>query len=131
MTITESPDHPIFIVMTAPAYRHHRLADQIRSEVAEIVEGELKDPRIGFVTVTRVDLSADGSHARILVSVLGDEQARTQSLAGLASAAGYVRHEITQRLRLRRAPELVFVLDRGAEDAARIEELLGKIRQGD
>lgn len=115
--------------MTAPAYRHDRLADQIRSEVAEIVESELKDPRIGFVTVTRVDLSADRSHARILVSVLGDEQARTQSLAGLASAVGYVRHEVTQRLHLRRAPEVVFVLDRGAEEAARVEALLGQIRQ--
>ena len=116
--------------MSAPAHRHERLADQIRSEVTEIVESELKDPRIGFVTVTRVDLSADRSLARVLVSVLGDEQACTQSLAGLTSAVGYVRHEVTQRLHLRRAPEVVFVLDRGAEDAARIEELLGKIRQG-
>jgi len=116
--------------MSAPAHRHERLADQIRSEVAEIVESELKDPRIGFVTVTRVDLSADRSHVRVLVSVLGDEQACTQSLTGLASAVGYVRREVTQRLHLRRAPEVTFALDRGAEDAARIEELLGKLRQG-
>lgn len=115
--------------MSAPAYRHDRLADQIRSEVAGIVESELKDPRIGFVTVTRVDLSPDRSHARVLVSVLGDEQACSQSLAGLASAVGYVRHEVTHRLRLRRAPAMVFVLDRGAEDSARIEDLLSKIRQ--
>ena len=111
-----------------PGHRHERLADQIRSEVAEMIEGELKDPRIGFVTVTRVDLSPDFSHARVLVSVLGDEQARNDSLAGLESAAGYIRHEVTQRLRLRRAPEITFVVDRGAEEAARIEELLGKIR---
>src|SRR5215469_4127402 len=101
--------------MNAPPYRHDRLADQIRTEVAGIVESELKDPRIGFVTVTRVDLSADRSHARVLVSVLGDEEACAQSLAGLTSAAGYVRHEVTQRLHLRRAPEVVFVLDHGAE----------------
>jgi ribosome-binding factor A len=125
-----SSDHSIANVMSPPAHRHERLADQIRSEVAEIVESELKDPRIGFVTVTRVDLSADRSRARVLVSVLGDEQACTQSLAGLASAVGYVRHEVTQRLHLRRAPEVVFVLDRGAEDAARIEELLDRIKQG-
>jgi len=117
--------------MSAPAYRHDRLADQIRAEVAGIVEGELKDPRIGFVTVTRVDLSADRSHARVLVSVLGDEEARSQSLAGLASAVGYVRREVTQRLRLRRAPEVVFVLDRGAEEAARIEQLLDQIKEGE
>lgn len=112
-----------------PGYRHDRVSDQIRGEVAEMVEAELKDPRIGFVTVTRVDLSADFSHARVLVSVLGDEQARKDSLVGLQSAAGYVRHEVTQRLRLRRAPEITFVLDRGAEEAARVEELLGKIRE--
>ena len=112
-------------------YRHDRLADQIRGEVAEIIEGELKDPRIGFVTVTRVDLSSDFAHARIQVSVLGDEQAREDSLSGLQSASGYVRHEVTQRLRLRRAPEITFTLDRSAEEAARIEELLGKIRRED
>lgn len=111
-----------------PGHRHDRLADQIRSEIAEMIEGELKDPRIGFVTVTRVDLSADFAHARVQVSVLGDERARKDSLAGLQSAAGYVRHEVTQRLRLRRAPEIAFLLDRAAEDAARIEEILGKIR---
>jgi len=103
------------------------MSDQIHSEVAGLIEGELKDPRIGFVTVTRVDLSSDMSHVRVLVSVLGDETAREESLAGLASAAGFVRHEITHRLRLRRAPEVVFALDRGAEEAARIEDLLGKI----
>lgn len=112
-----------------PGRRHDRLADQIRGEVAEMIEGEVKDPRIGLVTVTCVDLSPDFSHARVRVSVLGDEQARRESLAGLQSAAGYVRHQVTQRLRLRRAPEITFVIDRGAEEAARIEELLQKIRQ--
>ncbi len=92
-----------------------------------MVEGELKDPRIGFVTVTAVDLSPDFSHARVLISVLGSEQERAESLAGLESAAGYVRREITQRLRLRRSPEIIFLLDRGAEEAARVEELLGKL----
>jgi ribosome-binding factor A len=95
-----------------------------------MVEGELKDPRIGLVTVTRVDLSPDFSHARVLVSVLGSEEERAESLAGLASAAGYVRREVAQRLRLRRAPEIVFVLDRGAEESAHIEAVLGKLRSG-
>lgn len=96
-----------------------------------MVEGELKDPRIGFVTVTCVDLSADFSHARVLVSVLGTDEERAESLAGLESAAGYVRREITHRLRLRRSPEIVFVLDRGAEEAARIEDLLGKLHSSE
>lgn len=115
--------------MTIPGRRHDRLADQIQSEVAEMLEGELKDPRIGFVTVTRVELSADLGHARVLVSVLGDDEVREQTLAGLASATGYVRRELSQRLRLRRAPELTFVFDRGAEEAARIDALLSKLRQ--
>jgi ribosome-binding factor A len=110
-----------------PERRHDRLADQIRTEVAGIVEGELKDPRIGFVTVTRVDLSRDLSHARVRVSVLGDDTVREESLSGLVSAAGYVRREIAHRLRLRRTPEIEFVLDRGAEQSARIEELLAKL----
>ena len=128
LAFTESPNHSIFTMV--PGHRHDRLADQIRGEVAEMIEGELKDPRIGFVTVTRVDLSPDFSHARVQVSILGDEQARLDSLSGLQSAAGYVRRQVTQRLRLRRAPEIAFVIDRGAEEAARIEELLGKIREG-
>jgi ribosome-binding factor A len=114
-----------------PGRRHDRLADQIRTEVAGMVEGELKDPRIGFVTVTFVDLSPDFSHARVLVSVLGSDAERTESLAGLQSAAGYVRREITHRLRLRRSPEILFVLDRGAEEAARIEDLLGKLHSSE
>lgn len=115
--------------MTVPGRRHDRLADQIQSEVAEMLEGELKDPRIGFATVTRVELSPDLGHARVLVSVLGDDEVREQTLAGLASATGYVRRELAQRLRLRRAPELTFVFDRGAEEAARVDALLNKLRQ--
>lgn len=117
--------------MMIPGRRHDRLADQIRTEVAGMVEGELKDPRIGFVTVTAVDLSADFSHARVLVSVLGTDEERAESVAGLQAASGYVRREITHRLRLRRSPEIAFVLDRGAEEAARIEDLLGKIHSGE
>jgi ribosome-binding factor A len=125
------PVTPSLNFLMDPEYRHHRLADQIRGEVAEMIEGELKDPRIGFVTVTRVDLSPDFSHARVLLSIMGDEQARKDSLNGLQSAVGYVRRGVTQRLRLRRAPEITFAIDRGAEEAVRIEELLGKIRMGE
>jgi ribosome-binding factor A len=115
--------------MTVPGRRHDRLVDQIQSEVAEMLEGELRDPRIGFVTVTRVELSPDLRHARVLFSVLGDDEVRERTLAGLTSATGYVRRELTQRLRLRRAPEVTFVFDRGAEEAARIDALLDKLRQ--
>ena len=89
-----------------------------------MIEGELKDPRIGFATVTHVDLSPDLRHARVLVSVMGNDDSQRETLAGLASAAGYVRREIVQRLRLRRAPELVFTLDLEAAQAERVETLL-------
>lgn len=107
-----------------------RLAVQIRDEVAKMIARELKDPRIGFTTVTRVELSADFHHSRVLVSVLGDEEVKQQTLEGLSSAAGYVRHEISRRLRMKRAPELVFVLDRGLEEATKIETLLQKLTAG-
>jgi ribosome-binding factor A len=115
-------------VMFAHGHRHERLADQIRAEVAEMIAGELKDPRIGFATVARVDLSADLRHGRVFVSVLGSEESRQETLAGLASAAGYVRYELSRRLRLRRAPELVFVLDRSAEEGQKVELLLQKLK---
>ena len=112
-----------------PGFRHERLADQIRIEVAEMIEGELKDPRIGFATVTHVDLSPDLRHARVLVSVMGDDASQGETLAGLTSAAGFVRREIVQRLRLRRAPELVFALDHEAQQAERVETLLKDLQK--
>jgi ribosome-binding factor A len=102
--------------------------DQIRAEVAEIISGELKDPRIGFATVTGVEMSGDLHHARVSVSVLGNADAQQKSLEGLTSASGYVRHELGLRLRLRRTPELTFVLDHAAEDNARLETLLQKLK---
>jgi ribosome-binding factor A len=115
--------------MLSYGHRHERLADQIREEVAEMIAGELKDPRIGFATVTQVDLSPDLRHGRVRVSVLGDEESQRETLEGLSSAAGYVRYEISRRLRLRRAPELVFVLDQGGEQGQKIETLLQKLKE--
>jgi ribosome-binding factor A len=114
--------------MTVPGRRAGRLADRIRAEVAEMIAGELKDPRIGFATVTEVDMSGDLHHARVCVSVLGNADAQQKSLEGLASAAGYIRYELGQRLRLRRAPELTFVLDQTAEEDERLETLLQKLK---
>jgi ribosome-binding factor A len=110
--------------MTVPGRRQARLQDQIRMEVTGMIELELKDPRIGFATVTRVDLRPDLGSAHVWVSVAGEKEARETTLEGLRSAAGYLRHELSLRLRLRRVPELVFVLDHSAEDAHRIEFLL-------
>jgi len=114
--------------VTVPGHRSERLADRIRTEVAEIISAELKDPRIGFATVTSVDLSGDLHHARVSVSVLGNADAQQKSLEGLVSAAGYVRHELGLRLGLRRVPELTFVLDHTAEENERLEMLLRQLK---
>jgi ribosome-binding factor A len=116
--------------MSVHGHRVERLAEQIRDDIAEMLAGELKDPRIGLATVTRVELSGDLGFARVGVSVLGDEAARLESLEGLSSAKGYVRRQLSRRLRLRRAPELVFVLDRGAEDLLRMEAALDELKEG-
>jgi ribosome-binding factor A len=116
--------------MPAAGYRQERLAEQMRVEVAELLAGKLKDPRVGFTTVTRVELSGDLHHARVAISVFGSPQAQEETLAGLSSAAGYLRREIGRRLRLRRTPELVFVLDHGTEDGLKIEALLQKLKSG-
>jgi len=115
--------------MQPHGHRRERLADQLRIEVAEMIEGELRDPRIGFATVTRVELSPDLRHGRVWVSVMGSEESRLETLAGLSSAAGYVRREIGRRLSLRRAPEIVFVLDRGAEEFEKVQKLLDEIKR--
>jgi ribosome-binding factor A len=117
--------------MSNPRHRTERLAHLIQKEVAEMIVRELKDPRIGFATITRVDLSADLHHAHVLVSVLGTEEARQDTLQGLTSAGGYIRHEIGHRLKLRRAPELTFALDHGAEESEKIAVLLQRLKQSE
>src|SRR5439155_9087158 len=92
-----------------------RLGQEVREEVARMIAGELKDPRIGFVTVTRVELGPDLRLARVFVGVLGTEKQRQASLAGLKQAAGYMRRALGQRLRLRHTPELLFQYDEGLE----------------
>jgi ribosome-binding factor A len=104
--------------------RAARMAEQIREHVAELIASKLKDPRIGFVTVTRVELTADQRLARILVGVLGDAEARKKTLAGLTQAAGFVRRDLAQRLRMRFVPEVEFEYDRGIDATDRVAQLL-------
>jgi ribosome-binding factor A len=115
--------------MAGTSHRVDRLADQIRGEVAALISEDLRDPRIGFTTVTRVELSTDLQHARIWVSVLGDAAAQQRTIEGLGSAAAYIRRELGHRLRLRRVPELAFVLDHGPEEAIHLEEVLENLHK--
>lgn len=92
-----------------------------------IVSG-LKDPRIGFVTVTRVALTEDLRLARISVGVLGDQTQRDKTLAGLRQASGFLRRELGKRLRVRHTPELSFQYDEGLDATDRVAKLLGEIK---
>jgi len=98
--------------------------------VAEFLTSNVRDPRIGFVTVTRVEVSADLSHASIWVSVMGSEEEKARTLEGLDSAARFLRSEVSRQLRLRTSPELHFHLDRGLEHAQRIDRVLRDLKEG-
>jgi ribosome-binding factor A len=104
--------------------RSERVAEEIREETARIIGAQLKDPRIGFVTVTRVSITPDLRFARVHVGVLGDEAQRDRSLNGLQRAAGFVRRELGKRLRMRHTPELQFQYDHGLDASERVAELL-------
>jgi ribosome-binding factor A len=101
-----------------------RVDEAIREVLSDAVFSDLKDPRIGFVTVTDVKTSPDLRHARVYVSVLGDEQAREASLAGLRSAHGMLQRRIAGELRMKRTPTLEFHYDDTTDRAMRLEELL-------
>lgn len=104
--------------------RANRLAEQIKQEIGEIVNQRLKDPRIGFVTVTDVDLTNDLQQAKVFVSIFGDEQEKEDSLIGLTKATGFIRTEIGKRIRLRKVPEISFEYDEALEYGTRIDSIL-------
>jgi ribosome-binding factor A len=108
--------------------RAARLAEEIREEVAELIRSRLKDPRIGFVTVTRVSLTSDQGLARVFVGVLGDDAQRDATLVGLRRAAGFVRRELGRRIRLRQVPEVLFEYDKGLDATDRVALLLDEAR---
>ena len=107
--------------------RATRVADQIRMEVADILMRKTKDPRVGDVTVTDVELTNDLRLARVFVTALGDEQAHADALAGLGKAAGFIRSELGRRLHLRYTPELVFQRDLTGARGDRILSLLDQV----
>ena len=111
-----------------PSRRVARVAERIRQDASQIILYELCDPRIGLVTVTKVDLSNDLRHARIYVSVLGDEVKRRTTLRGLASARGLVRSRIAKSLGLREAPEIIFEFDPTIERSIEISRLIDQAR---
>jgi ribosome-binding factor A len=111
--------------------RTARVGDLLRMEIAEVIQRELADPRIGLATVTAVEVSPDLTHARVQLSVLGSEAERQESIAAMTRASGFIRRQLGRRLRLRVTPELAFELDRGAEYSQRISDLLEELGHDD
>jgi ribosome-binding factor A len=116
--------------MTVAGHRHERIAGEIQQEISVMIAGELKDPRLaGLATVTEVRVTPDLKQAKIYVSVMGSEAEQASTLDGLRAAAGFIRHELSERLQMRRAPEVNFVLDRSEEYGERIDELIRRTKQ--
>jgi ribosome-binding factor A len=111
--------------------RPDRVADQIRSELAMMLARELHDPGIGFVTITRVQVSHDLQHARVYYTALGDDKARRNSERALHRAIPFLRRQIGSRLRLKRVAQLEFIYDQSIAGQDRIEQLLNEIRTQD
>jgi ribosome-binding factor A len=111
--------------------RPEQMAETLRQVITDVLARELRDPRVGFVTVTGVLVSNDLSHARVMVSVPGEDADKTRALEGLQSAAGFLRSRAARTLTTRTVPELHFELDRGLEHAARINELLNTLKRED
>ena len=104
--------------------RANRVAEQMKKELGEIITMKLKDPRVGFVTVTDVEVTGDLQNATIYVTVLGTDKEKQDTLLGLTKAKGFIRSEIGKRIRLRKTPELVFEFDEAYEYGNRIDTIL-------
>lgn len=109
--------------------RHEKVAEAIRQEVSIIIHDKLKDPRMGFVTITRVELTKDLRYARIFFSVLGKDEDYKKTKQALDSALGFIRKLIAQRINLRFAPEIDFKEDRSSEYSVRIQQVLDEIKE--
>jgi ribosome-binding factor A len=109
--------------------RVDRVSGLLQEEIGRLIQRELKDPRIGFVSVTRVALSRDLRYAKVFFSLYGDETAKQRSLEGLRSALGFIRGELARRLGLRYIPELDFRIDESVEYAFHIEEIIQQIKK--
>jgi len=108
-----------------------RVSQLLKSEISDVLQNRLRDPRIGFTTVTDVEVSKDLRHAKVFVSIYAEKEAQQQGLEALESAANFIRAELTQRVTLRFIPRLVFKLDTSIEHADRIMQLLNDLHDKD
>ena len=112
-------------------HRAERLAEEIRRELADIVQNNIRDPRIGFVSFTDVEVTKDLRYAKVFYSVLGDEDVKKNTALALDKAKGFMRTELAHRLSLRYTPELTFKFDQSMTYGAKISELLNRVQEGE
>ncbi len=106
-----------------------RVAEEIKKELSFMLQTDLKDPRIGFVTITGVEVTNDLSQAKVYLSVFGDSEKRQETLKALSSAAGFIRTELGKKIRVRHIPELFFKIDESIDYGQKIEKLLNQIHE--
>jgi ribosome-binding factor A len=109
--------------------RSNRVAEQIKKEMTDILQRDLKDPRIGFVTVTEVEVTGDLQQATVYITVLGSNEQKESTLQGLSKATGFIRSEIGKRVRLRKTPEMLFKFDESTEYGNKIATILHEIER--
>ncbi len=115
--------------MKERSQRCHRIGDQLRGEISAMLQRDIKDPRIGFVTIMDVEVSPDLSHATVYFTVFGSEPEKAETLAGLQSTASFMRREMGRRLHLKRIPQLHFRYDKTTDKGAHMEEIFGQIKR--
>lgn len=108
--------------------RADRVKELLRQELSQIISEEIKDPRVGFATVTDVELSSDLRHAKAFISVYGDEEKQKDTLQALERATGFIRSEVGKRIKMKHIPEIIFRFDKSIEHGARISQLLHEIK---
>lgn len=112
------------------SHRPERLAEAIKKEISDILLNDIKDPRVGFITITRVNVTSDLRHAKVYASVLGDEAKQKATEQALKSATGYIRSELGKRIRLKYTPEIIFELDTSLEEAVKLIKLIDNVQSG-
>jgi ribosome-binding factor A len=115
--------------MIVAKIRTNRVSEQIKKELGLIIQREMKDPRVGFITVTGVEVTNDLSQAKVYISVMGSEEQKQNSLKALEKAQGFLRSEIGARIQMRHVPELLFKLDQSIEYGNKIEQLISQLHR--
>ncbi len=112
-------------------HRQEKLGELIAVELSDLMRTRLKDPRIGFASITRVEVSGDFRHAKVYVSIMGSAQEREEAMRGLKHATGFLRRELGSRLVIRYIPEILFKLDTSIEEGARMLEKIRQVEEAD